>query len=239
LQQVWAALWFHESAFAQVRDSASPLSRGLVIILVVTVIAGVAGAVGVGFDRLTSPDLSTVRQVVLEGIQSTAWYRDLVQGSGGGQFEQEFLQNYDVWWQFAPQLFGAPSLPRAVAALFLTPIAGVIGWLFMGSLTYLTARWLGGQATYGQTLGALALAASPQILAVLTILPGLEVAGLTGWWSLALGYWAVRSVHGLSWQRNLLAVLLPRVALALLALVLALAAAGLLGAALGSQAGPR
>jgi hypothetical protein len=236
-QLIWGALWFNEARFAEVRDSGQPLVRGLIVVLIVTVIAGVAGAVGVGIDRLTSPNLGRVREIVLDGIQGMLWYRDLAEGPGGSDFEQQFIENYDLWWQYAPQLFGAPSLTSAVSAVFLTPIAGMIGWLLMGSLTYLTARMLGGKSGFGQTLGVLGLATAPQVFAVLTLLPGLEVAALTGWWSLALSYWAVRSTHQLTWQRNLLAVLLPRIVLFVLAVLVALIASIVLGFALGSQAG--
>jgi len=237
LRLIWSALWFQESAYAEVRDSSNPLGRGLMVVLIVTVIAGVAGALGSGFDRLTSPDMQAVRQVVLEGLQDMQWYRGMADGPGGGEFERQFLQNYDMWWNIAPPLFGAPSLPGAASTLCLTPIAGIVGWLIAGSFTYLAARLLGGKGGFGPTLGVIALATVPQVMNVFTIVHGLEVASLTGWWSLALAYWAVRNVHGLTWQRNLLAVLLPRVALALLAVILIAVGLGAAGALLGMQAG--
>jgi hypothetical protein len=236
LRLIWSALWFQESAYAEVRDDANPLARGLVIVLLVTIIAGVAGALGVGFDRLTSPDMQSVRQIVLEGLQEMQWYRQMTEGPGGDEFERQFVQNYDLWWNLSPALFGAPSLSGAAAALCLTPVAGVLSWLIAGSITYLAARLLGGKGGFGPTLGVMALATTPQVLGVFTILPGLEVAAVTGWWSLALTYWAVRSAHGLTWQRNLLTVLLARLALALLSVLLVVVGAGALGAFLGMQA---
>jgi hypothetical protein len=237
LRLIWAAMWFQETAYAEVRDSGNPLARGLIVVLIVAGVAGVAGALGVGFDRLTSPNMQAVRQVVLEGLQEMRWYQDMANGPGGGAFERQFLESYDMWWNIAPALFGVPSLAGAVSTLCLTPIARVVGWLISGSLTYLAARLLGGKGGFGPTLGVMALASAPQVLNVFTIMPGLEVAALTGWWGLALAYWAVRSAHGLTWQRNLLAVLLPRVVLALLTVLLIAVGVGAAGAFLGMQAG--
>lgn len=231
LKLIWQALWFQDSAFAEVRDSKNPLVRGLIIALILSAIAGAAGALGLGFDRLTSPSLQEVRSTVLEGVQKMPWYQDMVSGPTGDQFEKQFRQGYDLWWQFMPGVLGFPSLSSAATTLCLTPIAGVIRWAIMGALTYLAARLLGGKGGFGPTLGVMALASAPQIFTVAAILPGFLAGSLTGWWSLALAYWAVRSAHGLSWQRNLLAVLLPRIVIALLAFIL-----GAIGAAIAVSA---
>ncbi len=237
LRLIWSALWFQEEAYAELRDSANPLVRGLVVVLIASVIAGVAATLGVGFDRLTSPSLQEIRRVVLEGIQHMLWYRQLANGPDGAEFRRVFLEDYNLWWNVLPGLIGAPTLANALVALFGTPIFGVLSWLVAGSVTYLAARALGGKGGFGPTLGVMALASAPQLLTVLTVVPRLQVAGLAGWWSIALSYWAVRSAHGLPWHRNLVAILLPRMALVVLVILLLVIAVGLAGAFAGAEAG--
>lgn len=220
LKLIWQALWFQDSAFAEVRDSDRPLLRGLIIAVILSVVAGVSGALGLGFNRLISPDLKEVKATVFEGLQAMPWYTDLASGPNGAVFEQRFLKGYEQWWQIAPSLLRFPTLQNAASALCLTPVVGLIRWAIIGTLTYLAARLLGGKGGFGQTLGVMALAYAPQLVSVLMILPGLEAGRLTGWWTLALTYWAVRSVHGLSWRRNLLAAILPGLIVALVASIL-------------------
>ncbi len=234
LQLIWAALWFNEAAFAEVRDDPRPLRRGLVVVVVVLLVSAVAGAIGLGFDRLTSPAPHEVQQVVLDGIQQLQWYRELASGPGGSEFEQQFTQSYNLWWRIFPLLSGTPTLPGVAAVLCLGPIASLLIWFVNALLTHLMARLLGGQAAFGPALGTQALAVAPSILTVFTILPGLEVAAVTGWWILALTYWAVRSAHGLVWWRNLLAVVLARVVFFVLAVIVYLAASVVLGGVLGA-----
>jgi len=101
---------------------------------------------------------------------------------------------------------------------------GVDAWqiIFYRSLTVaiLTLAWLlwkkGGAGTLNQTLGATALAAAPQLLNALTVLPFVVMFSL-GTWTLLCNYMALRTVHGLSWQRSVAAALLPSVVLVLLA----------------------
>lgn len=227
LRLIWRALWFQDSAFAEVRDSKNPLVRGLIIALILSAVAGVAGTLGLGLDRLTSPSLNEVQTTVLEGIRKMPWYQDQVSAPNGDQFQKQFRQGYDLWWKFLPGVLGFPTLSNAAATLCITPIAGVIRWAIVGALTYLAARMVGGKGGFGPTMGVMALAFAPQMFTIAAILPGFQAGNLTGLWSLALAYWAIRSVHGLSWQRNLLAVLLPRIVIIVLAFVL-----GAIGAAI-------
>jgi hypothetical protein len=99
------------------------------------------------------------------------------------------------------------------------PLGLIMAWLVYGLLAYLFARLLGGAGTLNQTLGTTALAAAPQLLNVLTVLPFVVMFSL-GTWTLLCNYMALRTVHGLSWQRSVAAALLPSVALVLLAIVI-------------------
>jgi hypothetical protein len=230
LKLIWSALWFQEAAYAELRDSANPILRGLVVVLIASIIAGVTATLGLGFDRLTSASLQDIRRVVLDGVQHMLWYRQFANGPGGADFRRFFMDEYNLWWTIGPALIGLPTLANALITLFGTPIFGVLTWLVAGAFTYLAARALGGQGGFGPTMGVMALASAPQLLTVLTIVPGLQVAGLAGWWTIALSYWAVRSAHRLPWYRNLLAIILPRVVLVVLIILLLIVAVGLAGA---------
>jgi hypothetical protein len=77
----------------------------------------------------------------------------------------------------------------------------------------------GGSANLGQTLGATSLAAAPQLLGLLTVLPFVVVAGI-GTWTLLCRYMAIRVTHDLPWSRAMWSVLLPLILLGFLALLL-------------------
>lgn len=215
----WHALLLRQDAFDELRDDASPITRGLIVMVVVLVIVGVVSAVGQVLGVLTSPNLADIQRVVLEGLQQMTWYRELELTPG---FEAEFMRQYELGWQFFPMLFGAPSWGGAASVLFTTPIFGLVRWLFFGLLTFLSVRLLGGEGKMAPFLGLFALSYVPEIFNVIGLFNAQQavVSGLVSWWTLATGYLAVRSISNLSWGRSLMAVILPRLVIWLLGVLL-------------------
>ena len=127
----------------------------------------------------------------------------------------------------------SPTPANSLLGIITKPLGLILGWLVYGVLAMGAARLLGGRGTLNQTLGATALAAAPQMLTLLTVLPFVTVAGL-GTWSLLCNYVALRTVHDLSWPRAVWAALLPGLVLLLLALALGFVVAGLAGPLLSS-----
>lgn len=202
---LWDALFLQRDAYAHMRDDDNPFVEGLFILVLLGVLLAVAGIIGTTLEWASSPNLNAVREVVLKNLQTMEWYRFLQQSPGG---ESSFLQIWNgIWNAFAS---AAPSPLRALTGIITKPLALIVWWLVFGLLSYVLARVFGGKGTLNQTLGATALAASPQLVTLLTVLPFVAIAGL-GTWTLLCSYMALRTVHDLSWPRAVLAALLPPV----------------------------
>ncbi|MEZ4767780.1 MAG: Yip1 family protein [Caldilineales bacterium] len=202
---LWDALFLQRDAYARMRDDDNPFVEGLFILVVLGVLLAVAGVIGTTLEWASSPNLDAVREVVLKNLQTMDWYQLMQQSPGG---ESSFLQVWNSIWNAFASL--APSPLRSLTGIITRPLALIIWWLVFGLLAYGFARLFGGKGTLNQTMGATALAASPQVITLLTVLPFVAIASL-GTWTLLCSYMALRTVHDLSWPRAVFAALLPPV----------------------------
>ena len=200
---LWDALFLQRDAYAHMRDDDNPFVEGLFILVLLGVLLAVAGVIGTTLEWASGPNLNTVREVVLKNLQAMDWYRFVQQSPGS---ESQFLQIWNGIWNAAAGL--APSPLRSLTGIITKPLALIVWWLVFGLLAYVFARVFGGKGTLNQTLGATALAASPQLVTLLTVLPFVAIASL-GTWTLLCSYMALRTVHDLSWPRAVFAALLP------------------------------
>ncbi len=200
----WRALLLREDAYEEMRASANPVIKGLVLIVLVGVGIALLGLVGNVLEWASSPSLAQIKSII---------HNFILQMMGGAQVPAqalaEFEQWYDLGWRIFPSLFGAPSIGQAAAGIILTPLGLVIRWLVYGLLAYLFARWLGGTATLSETLGVLALAVAPQALNAFTLFPFVELGSVVAVWGILCAYVGLKAAHKLSWSRALWATLLP------------------------------
>jgi len=212
------ALLLQDEAYATMRDTPHPFTSGLALILTVGIMVALTAIVGTTLEWATTPDLVAVKESVFRGIQQMDWYQEASQRSP--DFEATFRLRYDRGWRIFPYLFGAPSLPRAIAGVVTTPLWLVTSWLAFGLLGHASARILGGQARLRQTLGCTALAVAPQLLKLARLLPYVEIGWAIATWTLVCNYMALKHAHLLSSRRAFWATLLPLMMLALLSLAL-------------------
>lgn len=213
----WQALLLREDAYERMRAAASPVVKGLVFILVLGLAVALLGFIGNVLEWATTPDLLAIKDTVFEHLTQMPWW-DMAENASP-EFRQEFLRWYDWGWSIGLAM-GGPNLGYAAGSIILTPLGLVVRWLIYGLLAYIFARWLGGTADLSETLGVLALAAAPQALRVLTILPYVGVGGLVAVWGVLCAYVGLKVAHNLPWHRALWATLLPFL-LALLVLLFA------------------
>jgi hypothetical protein len=215
---VASALFLRTDAYEEMRQARSPVTTGLIIIVLVGVIVALAALVGGALEWASSPNLADIQEVVYEGIIQMPWYQETLREVP--DFAQQYRRWYDLGWTIARWL-GASSVSSALGNLVLTPLSFIVGWLIYGVLAHLFARLLKGEGTLGQTLGCTALAVAPQILKLTELLPYVVVGGVVGTWMLICRYVALKQAHRLTWGRAFWATVLPFVALWLLALILA------------------
>ena len=117
----------------------------------------------------------------------------------------EFNRYWDLGWRFLPPILGYPGLVYGAFNVLAWPVLGLLGWLLYGTLAYLfarLARWerhpqrdprrrRPGRPPSGSSAGS-------------SSFPFLQSGAAIATWQLICRYKALRSVHGLSWQRTAL-----------------------------------
>jgi asparagine N-glycosylation enzyme membrane subunit Stt3 len=145
------------------------------------------------------------------------WVND-IPAKERGEVLTNMQQMYDAGWRVAALFI--PSASKALAGVVLKPLGLLVAWLVYGVLAFVTARLLGGRGSLGVTYGATALAASPQLLSIFQVIPGVNLAGL-GIWAVICNYLALKHTHDLSPGRTFWATVMPYLILILLVMLLA------------------
>ena len=200
----WNALLLKEEAYEEMRAAASPVVKGLILIIVVGVIIALFALVGTAVEIASTPDLGEIKDIVFRYIPLMPGWDEAPPG-----FAQEFQRWFDLGWQVFPKMFGAPDLWGAALGIVAIPVGLVIRWLIYGLIAFVFARWLGGTGSLSETLGVLALAVAPQVLNVLTLLPFVMMGSLVSVWGILCAYLGLKVAHKLSWGRAAWATLLP------------------------------
>lgn len=225
---LWDALFLQTDAYERMRDDDNPFVEGLFLLVLLGLVLAVVGIVGTTLEWASSPPLAEIQQAVLSGLQQMRWYQQLP-----AEGITQFRAIWDQVWRFVE--LAAPKPATSLAGIITEPLSLIVGWLVFGLVAYVLARFLGGKGTLNQTLGATALAAAPQLLTVVTVLPFAAVAGL-GTWTLLCNYMALRTVHHLSLPRAVFAALLPPLIIGLIVAVFIGCLAAVFGTAIVSMA---
>ncbi len=223
------ALLLNGAAYTAVRDDRTPFRRGFLALLLVLGLVALARLIGLGLGLLAAPQLGSLQQMIGDFVTGLPWYAQQVQADP--QFAANFQIGYFVGWDALRVLLGIPT-PAVTGGLYiLFLVATLANWLVYGVLAHLVARWLGGQARFGQTLGVTALAYAPLLLFTVELVPGAVMpVGLVFAYLLVAKFMAIGQAHGLSGGRALAAVLAPY----LLSFVIA-AGVALFGSAIGIE----
>lgn len=231
------AILLRSAAFARVAARPDAFFRGLLVILVVALLAGLPVAVrGVidGFgppaavepsdvrDNLAEPlarlrpvlRIAGVPESMLDQILSQVEDSAVLAGSVVTQVQQvdtafprPLAQGLMAIGAWLSRPFANSPWPLATATLAT--------WLGYGIWVMLVAKLLGGGGTLHGFFGATAYFAAPHILTIFSGVPGLgAVLGVVAWiWGLAIYIASTAATHRLSLGRAVLAVFVPILAL--------------------------
>jgi hypothetical protein len=225
------ALLFKHEAYVQHVARADALKRGLALLVLVTLIAGIASLVVNFAGGLRPTNVQAELREVEEGLQ--AFFDDAGPFLNlPPDFEKGVYQGFRAarpGIEIGMRIADLPTpLPKPVGIAlsslgkFLSlPFNRLAGWIGYGVWVLLAAKLLGGRATIAQTLGATALYAVPHVLDILGPVPCL--GGLLGLvatvWGIAIYVKALAVANEFSVGRATAATVLPALLFTALALL--------------------
>lgn len=220
-----------DGAFQEWQERPNLFLRGIVLIVVITLVAGLL-AFGVNLVNRAQPvDEASIREGMRQWTQiQSQWFPFY----GDPEVQGIVEDMMDVMVPMISEVSQIRSpLPRGIAGFFqalgnwLTrSFAAIGGWLFYGALVLIFVNLLGGTAKLPNFYGMVALYAVPGLLALLRPIPCLgDILALIGAiWSIVIYIKATSVASGLDGGRAILAVVAPFLAISLLAILLSMLA---------------
>jgi hypothetical protein len=253
-------LTFDDATFAAHLASRDALKRGLLLMVIVALLAGLFpffSAVASSFRRVELNALeSQVERQIEQSLQfNPVWQNPEFQRTFREYFQMGFAIVKDIS-QLKPNVSFLPSwldrLLRAFGEWLSLPFAWLGAWAWYALWVALFAKLLGGRATLERMLAATSLFVVPHVLdlvgGLLSLFNNVAVAGacfgllntvigLAAWaWGVAIYVKATAAANEFGLGKATLATLLPALLAALLALLLVLVAViGIVVAASGSR----
>lgn len=197
------------------RDDVAGLRRGLLLVLLIGLMGGVAAFIGDLGEYFTQPSPQLVAETIYNGLVAMPWFEAASQTNPelGLLLEQTLIGPGAVSF--------TPSPLTSALGILIAPVAGLISWLVSGAFAHIAARAFGGTARFAQTMAATALASSAGLLGLVQAVPYAELfPGSLLVASSVLGliatYVAVRETHGIAPWRSFWAVVIGPLLLSML-----------------------
>jgi hypothetical protein len=220
---VFRALFMDGDAYDEMRDDDNPFVEGLFLLVLVGASTALLHLVGRSLMWASTPQLASVQQAILDALQQSPWWSEI---AASPEAVAKFTSIWEAIWRFTPILGGA-AISTSALNLVLWPVGLILSWLAYGSIAHLFGRMLGGAGSFQQTLGVLSLSFAPAVFRGLGLIPFFVMGGVLSVWQLILRYQALRSAHGLPWQRAFWATVLPYAVFAAFGALLGVAAGAL------------
>ena len=222
-----------DAAYREWRKRPHLFLRGILLILVVTLIAGLI-TLGVNLvDRTKPVDAAEIEKTFRESMRIQRQWNPSWQ-SMDPEARQMMEKMTDLIIPMAVELANVDTpLPRGFVGLFQSvgswvsrALSALGGWLFYGALVLIAVNLLGGSAKLPDFLGMVALYSIPGLLALFSPIPclGAFLALIGAVWGIVVYVKAVSVVSGLDGAKSLVAVVAPFFVLAFLAILLSMAA---------------
>ena len=226
LNTLWKTAILDEGAFRDWNERPNVFLRGIVLIILVTLIAELI-VFGVDLVNQVQPvDLTVIPE------EMNRWYER--QSEWMPQMDPEFRKVWegtmDVMFPMfrelseidAPLPQGITGFFNAVGSWLARSVAAIGGWLFNGALVLIAVRLLGGKAKLPVFLGTVAVYIVPGLLAIFQPIPciGILLALIGSIWSIVVYVKATSVVTGLDTGRSIVAVVAPIVVMTALSILI-------------------
>jgi len=124
------------TAYRAQRESPVGMRRGLILVLLIGLLVGVAALIGDVGELLTQPDPQAVSDTLRSGLTAMPWYEQAVEATPGFA---------DAFEQFFAQIGGLSFTPTPLGSalgVLTTPLVAVISWFIGGAMVHLRHRAL-------------------------------------------------------------------------------------------------
>jgi hypothetical protein len=224
LNTLWRTVILDDAGYQEWRERPNVFLRGITLIIVVTLVAGLLTFVLNLVDQ--------VRPVRVDQLeQSLTQWQQWMPFPLEPEFQEFWEGMVDVMVPMIRDLSEVQApLPRGIVGFFNSfgtwlsrTLAGIGGWMFYGVLVLLFVNLLGGSAKLPDFLGTVALYIVPGLLVLFGRIPciGAVLAFVGTVWSIVV-YMKATSVAGnLDTGRTILAVLAPALSIFALGILLA------------------
>jgi hypothetical protein len=215
LNTLWRTVILDDGAFQDWSERPNVFLRGIVLIILVTLVAEII-VFGVNLVTQVQPvDLTVIPE------EMNRWYETQSQWTPemGPEFRKFWEGMMDVMFPMmrelseikAPLPQGIVGFLNAVGGWLARSVAAIGGWLFYGALVLIAVRLLGGRAKLPVFLGTIAVYIVPGLLAILQPVPclGILLALVGTVWSIVVYMKATSVVTGLDAGRSIVAVVAP------------------------------
>ncbi|MBW7884019.1 MAG: YIP1 family protein [Caldilineaceae bacterium] len=187
------ALVLDSEPFEAMVDDDNPWIEGLVFVVALSFLAGIARALGGLLTAATLPAPEATLSAAIQGWQQLASLVALPVAQGEAVLRSA--------WELAALSSGYTGGWSHLLPIITLPLLMLLWWVFFSLVAHGVARAMGGSGTLNATMGASALIAAPMVFLVLTIVPFASPSGaMLLIWGVLIAYRAVHIAHDLSWQ---------------------------------------
>jgi len=218
LRTARGALLLDEETFVKFKTSHNVFARGVLLIVVVSLIVGLVGSVVRLVGGLTALPFSVQRQSIEQEISRA--FRSMP----GMDVDMEMLEEIILDWtsiglDIAESINQLPTpLPRpagnilrAIGSTVSAPLLRLSGWMFFTLIVFGVAKLMGGRATVQEMLGTTALYIIPHIAGILNPITCLRTLAwvVATVWGIVIYVKATAVANEIDNGRAALAVFLP------------------------------
>ncbi len=214
------ALMLDSDPFEAMVDDDNPWMEGFVLVMSVSVLAGIAYAIGSLLTALTLPDPTIAYTALVQG------WRQVASATSIPPADVERI--ISDMWTIATIVTGYAGGWSHLLPILVIPGVAFVWWIFFSIVAFGVGRAFGGGGSLNATFGATALTAAPLVLLVVSIVPFANIGVIPIMvWAGLIGYRAVHVAQEVTWRNAALTtVIVYVVALVLILLVITAFALG-------------
>ena len=108
-------LFLKSETYEKMREERNPFVKGLILIVLVGAIVAAISIVCKVLEWSVTPDLSNLKNIVLQEMQVTQWFKEM---TAHPEAQKGFQQGYDMMWQFMGPMFAVDVLGAVLNVIF-------------------------------------------------------------------------------------------------------------------------